>query len=88
MEVWYERTEHKWVHLFIHALGPIPTAWHLDVELHQLTLHWETTKDDFVGMFGLIGGIEALEKALQDIDSLVFDESRLHVDYGALAWDT
>ena len=45
-------------------------------------------KDNFVGKFRLIGGIEALDKALQDIDALVFDESQTCVEYGALAWDT
>ena len=30
MEKWWDRTTEEWVHLFIHALGPIPTAWYLD----------------------------------------------------------
>ena len=39
MEEWCDRTTDEWVHLFIHALGPIPTTWYLDVELHQHTRH-------------------------------------------------
>ena len=39
MEKWWEWTMEEWVHLFIHALGPIPTAWYLDAELHQRTHH-------------------------------------------------
>ena len=84
MEEWCERTTNEWVHLFIHALGPIPTAWYLDAELHQYTRHWETLKDEFVGMFGLIGGTEALKEALEDIDALVFDESYPRATYGVL----
>ena len=63
MEVWCERTKDEWFHLFIHALGPIPTAWYLDAEPYQRTHHSKTMKDDFVGKFRLIGGTEALDEA-------------------------
>ena len=62
MEEWCKRTTNEWVHLFIHALGPIPTAWYLYAELHQCTYHLETLKDEFVGTFSLVGGTEALEE--------------------------
>ena len=75
MEKWCDWTIEEWVHLFIYALGPIPTAWYLDAKLHQCTHHWETLKYEFVGIFGLTQGAEALEKALQDIDNFAFDES-------------
>ena len=88
IEVWCKRTEDKWVHLFIHALGPIPTAWYLDADLLQCTLHWETMRDDFLGTFRLIGRTEALDEALQDIDGLLFDESDPLVEYGETTWDT
>ena len=39
-------------------------------------------------MFGLIGGTEALDEALQDIDALVFHESHPRAAYGAPMWDT
>lgn len=64
MEKWYDRTTEEWVHFFIHALGPIPTTWYLDAELHQRTHHWETLKDEFIVTFGLTGGSEALDEAL------------------------
>ena len=63
-EEWGDKTTEEWVHLFLHALGPIPTAWYLDAELHQRTPHWETLKYEFVGIFGLIGGTKALDEAL------------------------
>ena len=88
MEEWGEKTIEEWVHLFIHALGPIPTAWYLDAELHQCTDHWDTLKDEFVGTFGLIGGTEVLDETLQDIDALVFDESRPCIAHGASTWET
>ena len=88
MEVCCERTMDEWVHLFIHALGLIPNAWYLDAKLHQRTHQWETMRDDFVGTFGLIGGAEALDETLQDIDALVFDESWPCMEYRAQAWDT
>ena len=75
MEKWCDRTTKEWVRLFIHALGSIPIAWYLDAELHQRTCHWETLKDEFLGIFGLARGTKVLEKALQDIDTFVFDES-------------
>ena len=84
---WCNQTTEEWVHLFIHALGPIPTAWYLDAELHQRTCHWETLKDEFVGTFGLAGGTEALDEALQDIDTFVFDESRPYAALGAPIWE-
>ena len=88
MEECCEITTNEWVHLFIHALGPIPTTWYLDAELHQHTLHWETLKDAFVGTFELIGGTEALDEALQDIHALVFYESHPRVAYGAPTLET
>lgn len=36
----------------------------------------------------MIGGTESLDEALQDIDALVFDESRLCVAHGAPTWET
>ena len=33
MEVWNKNTWNEWMHMSIHALGPIPT-WYLDLELH------------------------------------------------------
>ena len=88
IEKWCNRTIEEWVHLFIHALGQIPTAWYLDAELHQRTHNWETLKDEFVGTFGLAGGTQALDEALQDIDALVFDESRPCVAHGVPTWET
>ena len=38
-EQWYDRTTKEWVHLFIHAPGPLPIAWYLDAELHQRIHH-------------------------------------------------
>ena len=64
MEAWGDRTIGEWVHLFTHVLGPIPTTWYLDAELHQRTHHWETLKNDFIGTFRLIGGSEVLDGAL------------------------
>ena len=75
MEKWWDRSTKEWVHLFIHALGPIPTAWYLDVEIHQCTHHWETLKNEFFGTFRLTRGSKVLNEALQDIDAFVFGES-------------
>ena len=75
MELWYKRTWEKWVHMFIHALGPIPTTWYLDAELHQRTRHWDTMREDFLGTFGVICGIEKLDEDLQDIYALLFNAS-------------
>ena len=87
MEAWCERTIDEWVHLFIHALGLIPTAWYLDAELHLCTRQWETIWGDFVGNIELIGGTEALDEYLQDIDALIFYESCPRAAYGAPTWD-
>ena len=75
MELWNKKTWNEWVHMFIHALGPNPPTWYLDAELHQRTHHWGTMTEDFMVTFGLVGGTEKLDEALQDIDALVFDES-------------
>ena len=64
IEKWCERPTTERVHLFIHALGPFPTTWYLDAELHQCTRHWEILKENFIGTFGRIGGSEALDEAL------------------------
>ena len=88
MEKWWDRTTEEWVHLFIHALGPIPTAWYLDVDLHQRTRYWETLKDEFLGKFGLTGGSEALDEALQDIDTFVFGESSPYSAGVRPTWET
>ena len=88
MEKWCDRTTEEWVHLLIHALGPIPTAWYLEAELNQHNDHWETLKDEFVGKFGSTGGTEALDKALQDMDTFVFDESRPYATLGVPTWET
>ena len=58
MEVWNERTWNEWVHMFIHALGLIPTTWYLDAELHQCTRRWGIMTEDFMVTFGLVGGTE------------------------------
>ena len=36
-------------------------------------------RDEFLGTFGLIGGIEALDVALQNIDTIAWGESHLSV---------
>ena len=76
---WCDRTTQEWVHLLIHALRPLPTAWYLDAELHQCTCHWKALRDEFLGTFGLIGGIEALDAALQHIETVAWGESHLGV---------
>ena len=88
MKMWGDLTTEEGVHLFIHALGPIPTASYLDVELHQCTRHWETLKNDVIGTFRLIGGSEALEEALQDIDTFVFGKSDSSAVFKAPTWET
>ena len=88
MDKWCDRTTEEWVHLFIHALGPIPAAWYLDVELHQRTRQWKTLKDEFLGTFGLTGGLEVLEEALQTIDTFVIDESSPVAVREGPIWDT
>ena len=60
--------------MFIHALGTIPTTWFLDAYIHQHTRHWGIMTEDFMMTFGLVGGMEKLDEALQDIDALIFDE--------------
>ena len=87
MEKWSEHTTEEWVHLFIHALGPISITWYLDAELHQHTRHWETLKDDFIGNFGLIRGMEELDEAMQDIDFFVFNDSCYHAAPEFLTWE-
>ena len=77
MEQWCDRTAEEWVHLFIHALGPIHAAWYLDAEIHQCTRQWKTLEEEFLGTFGLTRGLEVLEEALQTIDTFVSDESSL-----------
>ena len=79
MKQWCNKTAQEWVHLLIHALGPLPIAWYLYVELHQCTRHWETLKDEFMGTFGLIGGTKVLDAALRDIDTVAWGESHLCV---------
>ena len=88
MEKWCDKTREEWVHLFIHALGPLPTAWYLDAELHQHTRHWETLKDEFMGTFGLVGCTEALHAALQDIETIAWDQLHLYLTPEGPAWET
>ena len=78
----------EWVHLLIHALGPLPSAWYLDAELHQLTCHWETLKEEFLGTFGLVGRTVALDTVLRDIDTRVWDESHLFITPELPTWET
>ena len=88
MEKWCDKTTEEWVHLFIHALGPISAACYLDVELHLRTCHSETLKVEFMGTFGLVSGTEALHAALQDIDTVAWGESHLHVAPEGPTWET
>lgn len=88
MEAWGNQTTGEWVHLFTHALGPIPTAWYLDAELHKRTRHLETLKNDFIGTFILIGGFEALDEALQDIDTFVFGNTSSSALFEMRTWET
>ena len=88
MEAWGDKTIGDSVHLFSHALGPIPTAWYLDAELHQHTRHWETLKNEFIGTFGLIGGSEVLDEALQDIDTFMFGKTSSSIVFGMPTWET
>ena len=88
MEKWCDWNTEEWVHVFIHDLGPIPTTWYFNAELHQSTHHWETLKDEFVGTFWLRGGTKVLDKALQDIDTFIFDESHPYVALGVPTRET
>ena len=88
MEKWCGHTIKEWVHLFIHALGPIPAAWYLDVELHQRTRQWTTLRDKFLGTFGLTGGFEVLEGDLQTLDTVAIGESSPNVVRGGPTWET
>ena len=81
MENWQDQTPKEWVQSFVHSLGLIPTAWYLDAELHQRTYHWRNLQEDFIRTFGLIGGSDVLDEALQDIDVHVFGES---ISFGAI----
>ena len=87
IEKWCNRTAQEWVHLLIHALGPLPTAWYLDVELHQCNRHWEDLRDEFLGTFVFIGGTEVLDAALQDIDTVAWGESHLCIAPKIPSWE-
>ena len=87
IEQWCDRTAQEWVHLLIHALGPLSTAWYLDADLHQHTCHWETLKDEFLGTFGLGSRTEVLDVALQDIDTVAWGESHLCIAPKIPSWE-
>ena len=82
-----DRFTQEWVHLLIHDLGPLPTTWYLDVELHQCTRHWEALRDEFIGTFGSIGKIEALNAALQNIETVAWGESHLCIAPEVSTWE-
>ena len=84
---WCDRTAQEWVHMLIYALGPLPTAWYLDAELHQCTHHWETLNDEFLGTFGLVGGTKALDATVQDIDTVAWGELHLYVAAEVPTWE-
>lgn len=83
---WADRTPYEWIHLFIHALVPIPNTWYLDPELHQQARHWEILKENFLGTFGLIGGKKMLDEALHDIDAFIFRKPHPHTPPVVLTW--
>lgn len=86
MDKWYDHTTKEWVHLFFHALAPIPVAWYLDAELRQCTRQWATLRDEFLGTFGLTGGLEVLEGALQALETMVLSESSPNIVRGGPTW--
>ena len=65
-----------------------PPGWRHGVKGRMGLPVWEILKDEFVGTFSLVGGTEALDEALQDIDALVFDESHPCAAQGAPTWET
>ena len=87
MEVWDKTTRAEWVHMFVHTLGPIPTAWYLEMELRRWTLNWVIMSESFQLTFGMAGGSEGLDEALQDIEALLFDDSRPQIECVAPSWE-
>lgn len=74
--------------MLIHDLGLLPSAWYLEAELHRCTCHWGMLKEEFLGTFGLVVGIVALDAVLRDIDTRVWGESHLFIALELPTWET